>query len=113
MEPIVERVRAFNRFYTEQIGVLDEHLLNSDYSLTEVRVLYEINARRSVTAAEVGAELALDRGYLSRILQRFARQGLVSRRTAPGDARASLLSLTAKGRRIFSSLDTRANEQVE
>jgi len=112
MEPIVERVRAFNRFYTEQIGVLDEHLLDSDYSLTEVRVLYEINARKSVTAAAVGAELGLDRGYLSRILQRFTRQGLVKRRTAPDDARASLLSLTAKGRRTFGSLDTRANEQV-
>ena len=112
MEPIVERVRAFNRFYTEQIGVLDEHLLNSDYSLTEVRVLYEINARKSAMAVEVGAELGLDRGYLSRILQRFAREGLVKRRPAPADARASLLSLTAKGRRVFGSLDTRANEQV-
>jgi DNA-binding MarR family transcriptional regulator/GNAT superfamily N-acetyltransferase len=112
MDPIVVRVRAFNRFYTEQIGVLDEHLLDSDYSLTEVRVLYEINQHSGATAAGIGAELGLDRGYLSRILQRFARQGLVMRKAAPNDARVSLLSLSAKGRRVFGALDTRANEQV-
>src|SRR5262245_11930340 len=112
MEHIVDRVRRFNRFYTEQIGVLEEHLLKSDYSLTEVRVLYEIDRRVDATAGEIGSHLELDRGYLSRILQRFQRQGLVKRRTSPADARASLLSLTAKGRRIFGTLDARANEQV-
>jgi DNA-binding MarR family transcriptional regulator/GNAT superfamily N-acetyltransferase len=108
----VDRVRRFNRFYTEQIGVLTEHLLQSDYSLTEVRILYEVAHRDSATAAGIALDLGLDRGYLSRILQRFQRQGIIRRTTMPHDARASLLSLTPKGRRIFRTLDARADEQV-
>jgi DNA-binding MarR family transcriptional regulator/GNAT superfamily N-acetyltransferase len=112
MNDVVDRVRRFNRFYTEQIGVLTEHLLSSNYSLTEVRILYEIEHRDSATAADIALDLGLDRGYLSRILQSFQRQGIIKRATSPDDGRASLLSLTAKGRRIFCTLDTRANEQV-
>lgn len=112
MSDIVDRVRRFNRFYTGQIGVLNEHLLSSNYSLTEVRILYEIEHRKSATAAGIALDLGLDRGYLSRLLQRFQRQGIIGRTTSPDDARASLLSLTAKGRRIFRTLDTLANEQV-
>jgi DNA-binding MarR family transcriptional regulator/GNAT superfamily N-acetyltransferase len=106
------RVRRFNRFYTEQIGVLSEHLLDSDYSLTEVRVLYELAQRERATAATIAAQLHLDRGYLSRILRRFQREGIVQRKPSPDDARARLLSLTAKGRRVFRTLDARANAEV-
>lgn len=113
MPQITDRVRRFNRFYTEQIGVLTEHLLDSSYSLTEVRVLYELDRRARVTAAQVAHELGLDRGYLSRILQRLQRQGLVRRSSAPSDRRAQLLALTPKGRRLFRGLDARADNQVE
>ncbi len=112
MNDVVDRVRRFNRFYTEQIGVLTEHWLSSTYSLTEVRILYEIEHRDSATAAVIAFDLGLDRGYMSRILQRFQRHGIIKRTTSPDDARASLLSLTAKGRRIFRTLDTRTDEQV-
>ena len=109
---LVGRVRRFNRFYTEQIGVLTEHVFRSDYSLIEVRVLFEIMHRDSPTASDISAALGLDRGYMSRILQRFQRKGMIQRRKSPDDGRASLLALTAKGRRIFGTLDIRADEEV-
>jgi DNA-binding MarR family transcriptional regulator/GNAT superfamily N-acetyltransferase len=112
MLELVDRVRRFNRFYTEQIGVLTEHLLDSEYSLAEVRVLYELEHRDGATAATIAHELGLDRGYLSRILQRFQRRGLVRRTTSPHDGRAQFLALTAKGRRLFHRLDARADDQV-
>jgi DNA-binding MarR family transcriptional regulator/GNAT superfamily N-acetyltransferase len=112
MPEIIDRVRRFNRFYTEQIGVLTEHLLDSDYSLTEVRLLYELAHRDRATAAAIAQDLGVDRGYMSRMLQRLQRQGLVRRTTAPHDARARLLALTAKGRKLFRGLDARADEQV-
>jgi DNA-binding MarR family transcriptional regulator/N-acetylglutamate synthase-like GNAT family acetyltransferase len=112
MTSVVDRVRRFNRFYTEQIGVLTEHLLESEYSLSEVRVLYELDHRDDATAAALAHDLGLDRGYLSRILQRLQRQGLVRRANAPNDARAHLLALTAKGRRLFRALDARADAEV-
>jgi len=112
MREVVERIRRFNRFYTEHIGVVTEHLLRSNFSLTEVRILYEIAHRDSPTAATIAADLRLDRGYMSRILQRLQRQKIIERTTSREDARVSLLSLTAKGRRVFRTLDTRANEEV-
>src|SRR5690348_11062571 len=113
MPDLVDRVRRFNRFYTERIGVLTEHLLDSDYSLTEVRVLYEIDHGDRPTAARIAADLGVDRGYLSRILQRLQREGLVRRATSPHDGRAHLLTLTPKGRRLFRGLDRRADRQIE
>lgn len=112
MTELVDRVRRFNRFYTEQIGVLTEHLLDSEYSLTEVRVLYELGHRDDATAARIAADLGLDRGYLSRILKRFQRRGLVKRTTSPHDGRARVLALTPRGRRVFHGLDARADDQV-
>jgi len=112
MREVVDRVRRFNRFYTEQIGVVTEHLLSSNFSLTEVRILYEIAHREAPTAATITADLRLDRGYMSRILQRLQRQKIIERTTSREDARVSLLSLTAKGRRVFRALDKRANEEV-
>jgi DNA-binding MarR family transcriptional regulator len=108
----IDAVRHFNRFYTRRIGVLDEGHLRSAYSLAEVRVLYEIAHRRHATAAEVGKELGLDAGYLSRILRRFAREGLLKRQRASNDRRRTLLSLSAKGARAFAPLNDGARRQV-
>jgi DNA-binding MarR family transcriptional regulator/N-acetylglutamate synthase-like GNAT family acetyltransferase len=105
-------VRRFNRFYTRQIGLLDEALLHSPYSLTEVRVLYEIAHRPGLTATELRELLVLDAGYLSRILRGLGRQGLVSARAAAADRRRRRLMLTERGRRTFARLDARSSEEV-
>ena len=108
----VAAVRRFNRFYTRQIGLLDEGLLHSPYSLTEVRVMYEIAHRPGLTATEVREALALDAGYLSRTLRGLRRQGLVSARAPAADRRRRSLTLTERGRRIFDALEARSSEEV-
>ncbi len=108
----VQAVRRFKRFYTGQIGVLQEHLLHSEFSLTEVRVLYELAHRPSITAAELCQELGLDRGYLSRMLQSFEKQERIKTTTSPADRRRSFLSLTRKGKKVFALLDKRSSEEV-
>jgi DNA-binding MarR family transcriptional regulator/ribosomal protein S18 acetylase RimI-like enzyme len=108
----IAAVRQFNRFYTRQIGVLEEGLLGSAFSLTEVRVLYEIAHGPGVGAAELAARLHIDPGYLSRILARLQKQGLVRFESNPEDRRRSLLSLTAKGKKTFAGLDARQQKEV-
>jgi len=108
----IAAVRQFNRFYTRRIGVLHEGLLESPYSLAEVRVLYELAHRHGVTAGELARDLDLDAGYLSRILQSFAKRGLVKRETAASDARQRTLALTPSGRRAFAPLDRRSQKEV-
>jgi DNA-binding MarR family transcriptional regulator/ribosomal protein S18 acetylase RimI-like enzyme len=112
LEHRVTAIRRFNRFYTGAIGALHEGLLQSRFSLTEARVLYELAQRADVTATELGRELDLDSGYLSRILQRFEREGLIVRALSEVDRRQSLLSLTAAGREAFAPLDARSREEV-
>jgi DNA-binding MarR family transcriptional regulator/GNAT superfamily N-acetyltransferase len=109
----VSAVRAFNRFYTRQIGVLEEGLLKTKFSLAEIRVLYEFAHREQPTAAGLAADMGLDAGYLSRILTRFKGLGFISRRRSLVDARQSLLSLTAKGRAQFEKLNARSNREIE
>lgn len=101
-------IRRFNRFYTRQIGVLAEDLLDTPFSLAEARLIYEIAHSEPVTAAALIAATGLDQGYLSRLLKGLERQGLVGRRAHPEDGRIRLLHLTAKGRTAFSRLDSRA-----
>jgi DNA-binding MarR family transcriptional regulator/N-acetylglutamate synthase-like GNAT family acetyltransferase len=105
-------VRAFNRDYTRRIGVLRDGLLDSAYSLTEVRVMYELAHRRGVGAAQLAADLDLDRGYLSRLLKRLERAGLLRRAVSAEDARRAHLALTAAGRRAFTPLERRSRQQV-
>ncbi len=108
----VQAVRRFNRFYTKQIGVLHEGLLGSPFSLTEVRVLYELAHREKPTATVLGKELGLDPGYLSRILRGFEESGIIEKRPSETDGRQSLLSLTAKGRETFAPLNARSHDEV-
>ncbi len=108
----IQQVRAFNRDYTRRIGVLSQGLLDSPYSLTEVRVMYELAHRPGVTAGELGTELGLDRGYLSRILKGFEAQHLLARDPAAHDARRRHLRLTSAGRRVFAPLERRSQRQV-
>jgi DNA-binding MarR family transcriptional regulator/N-acetylglutamate synthase-like GNAT family acetyltransferase len=108
----VHAVRRFNRFYTRQIGVLQEHLLKSPFSLSQVRVLYELAQRNQVTAAELCNDLGLDRGYLSRMLRGFAAQALIKTLPSPDDRRRLFLSLTKKGREVFDPLDRRSSDEV-
>jgi DNA-binding MarR family transcriptional regulator/GNAT superfamily N-acetyltransferase len=108
----VEAVRRFNRFYTRQIGVLREGLLDSPFSLTQVRVLYEIAQHEGATATDVGRELQLDAGYLSRLLRGFEKKKLVERKSSDADGRQSHLWLTKMGRQTIASLQDRARDEV-
>jgi DNA-binding MarR family transcriptional regulator/N-acetylglutamate synthase-like GNAT family acetyltransferase len=111
MDEAIAAVRAFTRFYTRFVGALDAHYLDSDLSLAEARLLYEIANRTAPLAAELQAELGLDAGYVSRILRRFQAEGWILRGRG-ADARRRPISLTAEGRRLFETLDARTRAQV-
>ena len=108
----VDAVRAFNRFYTRRIGALGEHLLDSPFSLAEMRVLYELAHRRAPTATELAADLGLDAGDLSRIVGGFRRRGFLRREASAADGRRAHLRLTERGRRAFAPYEARARREV-
>jgi DNA-binding MarR family transcriptional regulator/GNAT superfamily N-acetyltransferase len=108
----ISAVRGFNRFYTRKLGVLDQQLLKSPFSLSEARVLYELAHCENPAAKEIGIELGLDPGYLSRIIQNFDENGLITRKPLPSDRRQYRLGLTAKGRQAFAKVDRSSNDDV-
>jgi DNA-binding MarR family transcriptional regulator/GNAT superfamily N-acetyltransferase len=108
----IDAVRRFNRFYTRRIGALQPGYLGSPFPLPQARVLYELGQRGECTASELGADLDLDLGYLSRLLQGLRRQRLVEGEVSRQDARRVRLSLTAKGRKAYQQLDARSRDEV-
>lgn len=109
----VAAVRRFNRFYTRRIGVLDQGHLGAPYTLAETRVLYEIDRTPGVTPKAIGEATGLDAGYLSRIVKRFEREGLVTREACVHDRRSIALRLTPAGAALFAGLQNRTIAQVE
>ncbi len=108
----IETVRRFNRFYTKQIGVLREGLLESKYSLTQARIIYELAHRDAASASELSAELGLDPGYLSRLLRGLENQDLIVKKRSPDDGRRSLLGLSRGGKAAFGVLNARSRAEI-
>lgn len=112
MDNMVKRIRRFNRFYTAHIGLLNRYYLQSRYSLTEGRLIYEIGERGTVTAQELSELLRLDKGYLSRLLKQFTDDGIVSKSRSSEDGRMYWIGLTDKGRAILADLQTQSERQI-
>lgn len=108
----VEAVRRFNRFYTQRIDLLEKDYLGSPFNLTEARVMYELGRGDEMTATALGKQLAIDLGYLSRLLRGLKRRGLLQAKRSAHDARHALLSLTDKGRKAFATLDARSRQRM-
>jgi DNA-binding MarR family transcriptional regulator len=108
----VESIRSFNRFYTHIIGLLDEYLLDSPFTLPEARILFEINRQQEITALDIINELKIDKGYLSRILRKFERQALIRKERSTRDGRSAYLILTSHGQEVFQDLNRRSQEQI-
>ncbi|HZB34125.1 MAG TPA: bifunctional helix-turn-helix transcriptional regulator/GNAT family N-acetyltransferase, partial [Streptosporangiaceae bacterium] len=112
MKDLIARVRAFNRFYTSVIGVLSEGLLDSPYSLTEARVIFELAQREATEVTALRRDLGIDAGYLSRLLARFETDGLITRARSAADGRRQVIRLTAVGRAAYDVLDERSAAEV-
>ncbi len=110
--PHVAQVRAFNRFYTNVIGVLRDGLLQTPYSLTEARVIFELAQRDATEVGHLRRKVDIDGGYLSRILGRFEADELVTREPSPSDGRRQVIRLTPQGMRTFATLDRRSADAI-
>jgi DNA-binding MarR family transcriptional regulator/N-acetylglutamate synthase-like GNAT family acetyltransferase len=108
----IAAIRSFNRFYTQKIGVLQDKVLDSAFSLTEGRIMYELAHREAITAADLSLTLGLDPGYLSRTLRSFVKRGLIDRKRSKTDGREMVLALTAEGQKVYAHLDSRASEEI-
>ena len=108
----IDKIREFNRFYTNVIGLLDRHFLDTPFSLTEGRVLYEISQTDLCTAKSIRSKIDIDEGYLSRILDKFIEKGLVKKTPAAEDRRLHIILLTENGKKEFSKLNDNSNKQI-
>lgn len=109
---IISEVRNFSRFYTNILGLLNQGLLDSPYSLTEVRILLEIDRIKDCSANALTEKLNIDRGYMSRILNRFEADELIKRENSPHDGRVLILCLTPKGKKVLSTLEEKSINQI-
>lgn len=109
---MIDKVRSFNRFYTNIIGLLDQHFLDSPFSLTEGRVLYEIRHIADCSAKKIRANITIDEGYLSRIIDKFMKQGLIKKKPSPEDRRLHVIVLTKKGQIEFSKINENSNQLI-
>lgn len=110
---IISDIREFNRFYTNILGLLDQHILASGYSLTEARVLFEISKTKCCFANTLVNQLGIDRSYMSRIILRFEQNGLISKTVSETDTRVSYIQLTDKGWQEFNDLNEKSNQQIK
>lgn len=111
-DTLVERIRAFNRFYMPSMHLLGRHYLGSEYAVTESRVFFEVYQQEGCTAAHVARTMNIDKSYLSRILQRYKRLGYLESHPSPADGRAHALFLTGRGRRKAEEYIRRSNEDI-
>jgi DNA-binding MarR family transcriptional regulator len=109
----VDRIRNFTRFYTNAMGVLDKHILDSPFSLSQARVLYELNNTENCTARGIMQSLKIDEGYLSRILDTFIQQGLIKKTPSETDKRSKVLTVTSKGRAAFQKINHASAQDVQ
>ena len=108
----IEKIRRFNRFYTNIIGLLDQHFLDTPFSLTEGRVLYEISHMEECSARKIMENITIDEGYLSRIIHKFTKQGLIKKTPSAKDKRLHIIVLTENGRREFQKLNDNSNKSI-
>ena len=109
---VIEKIREFNRFYTSVIGVTNDHILQSNYSLTEVRVMYEAYYSPGITARQLTSILQVDEGYLSRLITKLVKQKIVLKKQSKEDKRIYALELSEKGKQLFSDLNKRSSEAI-
>ncbi|MBY7125094.1 winged helix-turn-helix transcriptional regulator [Bacillus sp. 16GRE42] len=105
-------IRQFNRFYTKVLGLFNNQILDTDYSLTETRILFEISERTECIANNLVQELNIDRSYMSRILRRFEKEGLIEKRSSIKDSRKNFLFLTKKGEELLDIIHIQSDEQI-
>jgi DNA-binding MarR family transcriptional regulator len=108
----IDKIRSFNRFYTNVLGLLDQHFLDSPFSLTEGRVLYEICNTEDCSAKKIRERIVIDEGYLSRILDDFVKRGLIKKTRSPVDGRLWMIAPTEKGRGEFAALNENSNRLI-
>jgi|SRR5689334_13406451 len=108
-QEIVDKIRSFNRFYTNIIGLLDQHFLDSPFSLTEGRVLYEICNTEECSGKKIREKIVIDEGYLSRILDAFSKHGLIKKTPSPTDGRLRMIAPTEKGKMEFAKINDNSN----
>ncbi len=111
-QELIEQIRSFNRFYTNIIGLLDQHFLDSPFSLTEGRILYEVCNAEDCSARKIREKVSIDEGYLSRILDSFVKRGLIKKTRSLMDGRLRIILPTEKGKREFSKLNDNSNELI-
>ena len=111
-QDLIDRIRSFNRFYTNIIGLLEQHFLDSPFSLTEGRVLYEICNTEECSAKKIRERIVIDEGYLSRILDGFVKRDLIEKTPSPKDKRLRIIVPTEKGKSAFSTLNDNSNQLI-